>query len=461
MADSFGSFGPCILFKRNLIDGLESIYRVGEFAAGRGRRNGWFSLFDRLDILKEDMSSVFDLPRQILVLLKAGNVITGADFIVKDSTPVLASDLALLMGKLFRNKIEKTRKERTVEPRLMAEPEEEIPVGTCSGKKGSNGVIAGALLLVAVGCGFGKISVAPTPNPAEIAVGKTNQERRIKELAAQIAEDKLKETEEKISSELDQVQKKVRAFVTTSSDGSCSLTVTWKSHRYTSPKLPFTVKKCPQPQPTFHACIPTPRERSWIAYNLYTADPPEPTVFKPAVTMFTTLFWTIRSEYDRQKDTFIIEIASVDESQGKRGFLLSNRYMTSGDKFQRTAHRSPFTSDTWSPSPSGTWLIYPEVVATPIYSRLRPVGVFCVSTPALESTPAIAIETVMHEDEMGIAVNFVWWYAGGELARCSWASSPEGITWVTKVAVKTGQTSLKKTLTSAMWELPRKYLYSF
>jgi len=414
MAESYRSFGSYILFKEILKDGMGSIYRAGEFDAGGIRRNVWFRLFDTQEIPKEDVTSSFDQARQIMEHLQAGNVVSGADFIIEDGVPAMAFDylagqplsllfdkvrnegfpvavdnallimekislglasglvvdvggrplihgmlhpsmvfvtndgegvvsgfgmaesllglldtpvaseikpylapevlmnrtpgkrsdvyslgailfqlltgsplpenpeeregildraemsydgdaipddikvllgrclspkmedrfssasdfkkeldkllyggnyspttfnLALFMDRLFRDEIEKTGKERAieaevdVEPYLKPEPEpeEEVPAQASGGGKSLYIVIAAALVLLAVGLLFvmNRPPAVPTPTPEEIAVQKAEQEKRIKELAAQIAEERLKEAEEKISSELEQRQKKI------------------------------------------------------------------------------------------------------------------------------------------------------------------------------------------------------------------------------------------------------------
>lgn len=132
-------------------------------------------------------------------------------------------NLALFMDRLFRDEIETTEKERAkeakidVEPYLKPEPEvaEVEEVTTPAKGKSLYLMIAAALVLVAVVLvmfmkgGIGGPAAVPTPTPEEIAAQKAAQEQRIMELAAQIADEKMKEMESNISSELEQRQAKI------------------------------------------------------------------------------------------------------------------------------------------------------------------------------------------------------------------------------------------------------------
>jgi TonB family protein len=142
-------------------------------------------------------------------------------------------NLALFMDRLFRSEIEEDEKEMAaedgvdVEPYLRPEPEPEVEMdapsaSTAATRPANRGLIYGALGLVAVvavviGVLLGRSGgpdapVQPTPTAEEIAAQKQAQEDRIKELAAQIAEEKLREKEEEITQELQASQERIDAL---------------------------------------------------------------------------------------------------------------------------------------------------------------------------------------------------------------------------------------------------------
>lgn len=163
--------------------------------------------------MEDRYSSAADFKKELDKLLYGGNY-----------SPT-TFNLALFMDRLFRDEIEADEKAKAheaevdVEPYLKPEPEpeevEELAAPSKGGGKGLYLMIAAALLVVALGLvffmrgGLGGPPPTPTPTPEEIAAQKAAQEKRIMELAAQIADQKMKEMETNISSELEQRQKKI------------------------------------------------------------------------------------------------------------------------------------------------------------------------------------------------------------------------------------------------------------
>lgn len=131
-------------------------------------------------------------------------------------------NLALFMDRLFRAEIEqdeadlKVEAEVDVQDYLAPEPEEEpVEIPTEAPKKGMGlwiGVAAAAVVILGI-IGFfamrGSQPSEPVLTAEEIAAQRADQEQRIRDLASQLVEEKMKEQEDKIRGELEESQQRI------------------------------------------------------------------------------------------------------------------------------------------------------------------------------------------------------------------------------------------------------------
>ncbi len=129
-------------------------------------------------------------------------------------------NLALFMDRLFRAEIESAEKERAAEagvdvqlylaPAPEPEPVEIVVGPETRSNKGMLYALAAALAVVALGIGFlmirGTDSGPPPPTAEELAVQRAAQEQRIREMAARMVEETMKEKEAQIMAELEERQ---------------------------------------------------------------------------------------------------------------------------------------------------------------------------------------------------------------------------------------------------------------
>ncbi len=139
-------------------------------------------------------------------------------------------NLALFMDRLFRAEVEAEEKEREVEAKidwaeyLAPEPEPEPePVAVsataaAAGGGGNKGLLIGGLvvavaiivgLVVVIGRGGGGGDIPPTPSPEQVAAERAANEQRLRELAAQMVEERMKEREEQLRQEMEDKQQKI------------------------------------------------------------------------------------------------------------------------------------------------------------------------------------------------------------------------------------------------------------
>lgn len=167
---------------------------------------------------EDRFSSASDFKKELDKLLYGGNY-----------SPT-TFNLALFMDRLFRSEIEEdesaalTEDEVDVAPYLRPEPEpeveEELPPPPAKAPNRAllfAGIGAVAIVAIVVGIMLGRGGspeqvAVPTPTAEELAAQRQAQEDRIRQLAAQIAEEKLREKEEQITKELQDSQKRIDAL---------------------------------------------------------------------------------------------------------------------------------------------------------------------------------------------------------------------------------------------------------
>lgn len=160
---------------------------------------------------EDRFSSAADFKKQLDKLLYGGNY-----------SPT-TFNLALFMDRLFRSDIERDESDRSTEAQvdvqsyLQPEPEEE-PVEVVGGaapakSKGLYIAIAAAAIVILSLIGFwatrGPSQEEIAQTAEEVAVQRAAQEDRIRELAARLVDEKMKEQEAQIRGELEESQKRI------------------------------------------------------------------------------------------------------------------------------------------------------------------------------------------------------------------------------------------------------------
>lgn len=160
---------------------------------------------------EDRFSSAADFKKQLDKLLYGGNY-----------SPT-TFNLALFMDRLFRSDIERDESDRTteaqvdVQPYLQPEPEEEPVevVGTPEPAKSKSlyiGIAAAAIVILSL-IGFwatrGPSQQDLTTAAEEVAAQRAAQEDRIRELAARLVDEKMKEQEAQIRGELEESQMRI------------------------------------------------------------------------------------------------------------------------------------------------------------------------------------------------------------------------------------------------------------